>query len=109
MGERAATAAEKKRRRELKDRLKLGQESASPNNVLFVENLPIEPGTDTHGMVTMLFTTFQGFREVRLVPGEKGYAFVEFDNELAASTAMASLQGFKITPANQLKIAYAKK
>ncbi len=43
------------------------------------------------------------------MPGRSDIAFVEFDNEVQSSEARHSLQGFKITPSNAMKIAYAKK
>ena len=56
-----------------------------------------------------LLCRFPGFKEVRLVPGRSDIAFVEFDTDHQSSEARHSLQGFKITPTNAMKIAYAKK
>jgi len=52
---------------------------------------------------------FPGFKEVRLVPGRHDIAFVEFENEVQSGAAKDSLQGFKITPTNPMKISFAKK
>ena len=52
---------------------------------------------------------FQGFKEVRLVPGRHDIAFVEFENETQSGIAKDALQGFKITPTAAMKISYAKK
>ena len=83
-------------------------------------------------MLSMLFQQFPGFKEVRLVPGKGGIAFVEFDSEMQAheitrghvrsheitrdrlrhtqsGVAMNGLQKFKITPTNLMKISYAKR
>lgn len=60
-------------------------------------------------MLTMLFQQFPSFKEVRMVPGKKGIAFVEFENEVEASVAMNGLQHFKITPTNLMVISFAKK
>ena len=57
----------------------------------------------------MYIYRFPGFREVRLVPGRHDIAFVEFENEVQAGAAKDALQGFKITPTNAMKIAFAKK
>ena len=46
---------------------------------------------------------------MRLVPGRSDIAFVEFENEVQAGTAKDSLQGFRITPTNAMKISFAKK
>ena len=43
------------------------------------------------------------------MPGKTGLAFVEFEDENSAGTAMNGLQGFKMTASNNIKIAYAKK
>jgi len=79
---------------------------APPNKIVFVENLPEQVN---ELMLSMLFQQFPGFKEVRLVPGKKGIAFVEFDDDVQAGVAMEGLQHFKITPENLMVISYAKK
>jgi U2 small nuclear ribonucleoprotein B'' len=74
-----------------------------PNKVLFVQNLP-EDCSDL--MLQPLFQAYPGFREVRLVPGGKGMAFVEFANELDSGRAMVELQGFRITLENPIGISF---
>lgn len=37
---------------------------------------------DTKFMLSLLFNQLPGFKEVRLVPGRHGIAFVEFNNEV---------------------------
>jgi len=74
-----------------------------PNKVLFVQNLP-EDCSDK--MLQPLFQAYAGFKEVRLVPGGKGMAFVEFANELDSGRAMVELQGFRITLENPIYISY---
>ncbi|EFX71329.1 U1 small nuclear ribonucleoprotein A-like [Daphnia pulex] len=77
-----------------------------PNQILFLTNLPEETN---EMMLSMLFTQFPGFKEVRLVPGRHDIAFVEFENEVQSAGARESLQGFKITPTHSMKISFAKK
>ncbi|CAL1261323.1 unnamed protein product [Larinioides sclopetarius] len=77
-----------------------------PNQILFLTNLPKET-TDT--MLNVLFSQFPGFKEVRLAPGRYDIAFVEFENEILASSAKDSLQGFKLTPSNPINITFANK
>jgi len=77
-----------------------------PNQILFVENLP---EAVNEMMLSMLFQQFPGFKEVRLVPGKSGIAFVEFESEMQSGVAMSGLQNFKITPTNLMKITYAKR
>ena len=79
---------------------------ALPNPILFVENLPDQVN---EMMLSMLFQQFPGYKEVRLVPGKAGIAFVEFENEVQSGVAMNGLQSFKITPTNLMKITYAKR
>jgi len=77
-----------------------------PNQILFLTNLPEET---TELMLSMLFTQFPGYKEVRLVPGRQDIAFVEFDKDSHAASAKEALQGFKINPQHAMKIAFAKK
>eukprot|EP00741_Cyanophora_paradoxa_P002461 tig00000076_g2385.t1 len=77
-----------------------------PNRTLFAQNLPDQAN---ELMLKMLFQQFPGFREARLVPGKAGIAFIDFDFEHQATTAMASLQNFKITPTHLMQLSYAKK
>jgi len=60
-------------------------------------------------MLSMLFQQFPGFKEVRMVSGKSGIAFVEFENEIEAGVALGGLQHFKITPTHLMVISYAKK
>merc|ERR1712086_505746 len=80
--------------------------SEEPNSILFVQGLPREVNAM---MLEMLFKQFKGFLEARMVPGKPGIAFVEYNSEAQSGTAMHGLQGFKVTAANPIKIAYAKK
>jgi len=79
---------------------------AAPNAILFLENLPTQVN---EMMISMLFQQFPGFKEVRLVPGKSGIAFVEFESEAQSGVAMGGLQNFKITPTDLMKISYAKR
>jgi len=99
---------EKKRKKETEEVQTgtLQPKALPPNKVLFVENLP-EQANDL--MLGMLFQQFQGFKEVRMVPGKQGIAFVEFETEADATVAMAGLQHFKVTPTHLMVISYAKK
>lgn len=76
-----------------------------PNNILFVSNIQ----DANESMLTTLFKAYNGFREVRLIPGREGIAFVEFDLEHHAAMAKDGLQGFKVTPDKAMMITFAKK
>ncbi|RUS16860.1 RNA-binding domain-containing protein [Endogone sp. FLAS-F59071] len=77
-----------------------------PNKILFLQNLP--DGT-TDAMLATLFQQYPGFREVRMVPGKTGIAFVEYDAEPQATVAKDNLNGFQISPTHQVKVTFAKK
>ncbi len=47
-------------------------------------------------------------KECVWVQARPGIAFVEFENEAQATTALQGLQDFKITPTNAIAISYAK-
>lgn len=79
---------------------------AEPNNILFIQNLAHQT---TDMMLEVLFKQFPGFREVRMIDAKPGIAFVEFEDDIQSSAAMQALQGFKITPQNEMLITYAKK
>src|SRR5271170_1790949 len=55
-----------------------------PNKVLFLQNLP---DSTTKEELVQIYSVFEGFREVRMVPGRKGIAFVEYDMEGQAGLA----------------------
>lgn len=84
----------------------VSHETNEPNKILFVQNLP-ESLED--GMLESLFGRIEGFVEVRLVPGKKGMAFVEYVNEYSAMNAMMRLQGFNLDGSHPMSITFAKK
>ena len=79
---------------------------APPNNVLFVQNLPMDA---TSATMETLVQPFHGFKEVRMIAARPGIAFVEFETEVEATIALSGLNNFKITPTDALLITYAKK
>ncbi|KAJ3190417.1 hypothetical protein HDU85_000713 [Gaertneriomyces sp. JEL0708] len=76
------------------------------NNILFIQNLPPET---TEPVLVQLFSQFTGYKEVRLVPGKKDIAFVEYETEAQAGTAKQQLNGYKISEEKEMKVTYAKK
>lgn len=60
-------------------------------------------------MLAMLFEQYDGYVEARLVEQRPGIAFVEFKDAHQAGRAKDTLQGFSITPTNQMKITFGKK
>jgi RNA recognition motif-containing protein len=61
-----------------------------PNKILFLRDLPDNADQDS---LTAVFGRFEGFQEVRLVPGRKGIAFVEYENESGAISAKEATSG----------------
>lgn len=82
------------------------QNTNPPSNVLFAQELPDEC---TDSMLTLLFQQYTGFKEVRMVPGKKGIAFIEFADDVQASLALQSLENYKLTPTQTLNLTFAKR
>nr|XP_036583331.1 U1 small nuclear ribonucleoprotein [Colletotrichum truncatum]KAF6792307.1 U1 small nuclear ribonucleoprotein [Colletotrichum truncatum] len=76
-----------------------------PNKILFVQNLPEDYDIEA---VTSIFGRFEGFREVRLVPGRRGIAFVEYEGEQGAITAKENTAGMVLGEANTIKVTYQR-
>ncbi|KAI9822825.1 MAG: hypothetical protein M1826_000404 [Phylliscum demangeonii] len=77
-----------------------------PNKTLFVRDLPDE--YDVEGL-TALFGRFEGFKEVRLVPGRKGIAFVEYDAEAGAISAKENMAGITLGGENKvIRVTYQR-
>ena len=77
-----------------------------PNKILFVQNLPDEYDVDG---LTAIFGRFEGFREVRLVPGRRGIAFVEYETETGAISAKENTAGMPLGEAAQvMKVTYQR-
>lgn len=74
-----------------------------PSNTLFAENLPKDCDDAD---LSILFKQHTGFKEVRMVPGKEGIAFIEFENEHCATIALQALNGFKLTPTNAMSLTY---
>ena len=64
-----------------------------PNKTLFLRDLP--DSYDADGL-SRIFSRFEGFREVRMVPGRKGIAFVEYEAEAGAISAKEATAGMQL-------------
>nr|KAJ3419887.1 hypothetical protein HK105_006376 [Polyrhizophydium stewartii] len=83
------------------------EEALPPNNILFVQSLPEDV---TEEAITALFRPFMGFKEVRLVPNRSDIAFVEYENEIAASIAKQALHCFRMgQDKDEIRVTFAKK
>ena len=77
-----------------------------PNKTLFLQNVPDEYDADA---LTALFGRFEGFREVRLVPGRKGIAFVEYETEAGSISAKERMAGVPLGEAGQpIKVTFQR-
>ena len=77
-----------------------------PSNILFAQNLPSDCGDVA---LSVLFKVHAGFKEVRMIPGKEGIAFIEFEDEHKATVALSALNGFKLTMDNAMSLSYAKR
>lgn len=75
-----------------------------PNKILFIQNVPDE--YDIEGL-NAIFGRFDGFREIRLVPGRRGIAFVEYQNEQGAITAKENTAGMLLAD-KPIKVTYQR-
>lgn len=69
-----------------------------PNKILFLRELPDEADVE---MLSQIFSRFDGFKEVRMVPGRKGLAFVEYANQDGAITAKENTAGMSVGDSNK--------
>ena len=64
-----------------------------PNKILFLRDLPEDYNAEG---LSAIFSRFEGFREVRMVPGRKGIAFVEYEAEAGAISAKEATAGMQL-------------
>lgn len=76
-----------------------------PNKVLFLQNLP---DSATREELVQIYGHFDGFREVRMVPGRAGIAFVEYDTEGQAGMAKVATNKL-IMEDKQVSVTYQRK
>jgi U2 small nuclear ribonucleoprotein B'' len=75
-----------------------------PNRILFLQNLPDDYDVDA---LTAIYGRFDGLREVRLVPGRKGIAFVEYETEQGAIAAKENTAGMNLGD-KAMKVTYQR-
>lgn len=75
-----------------------------PNKILFLQQIPVDCDVDALGAI---YSRFEGFREIRVVPGRRGLAFVEYDSEQGAIAARESTSGMKLGDTS-LKVSYQR-
>ena len=83
------------------------EEYLPPNKILFLQNLPDDYDVES---LSAIFSAFEGFREVRLVPGRKGIAFVEYEAEAGAISAKERTAGMALgSEGKPMKVVYQRK
>ncbi len=75
-----------------------------PNRILFAQNLPLDITSDR---LISLFQQVHGFKEVRIVPDNRGLAFIEFENEVQAGIPLRQFHGFQLSPTHLLNLTYS--
>ena len=76
-----------------------------PHNIIFAQKLPTDC---TPFMIDSVFQNCTGFQGVRIVPGNRGMAFIDFSNEFYAGEAINNLNNTKIGD-SQCWLTFAKK
>lgn len=77
-----------------------------PNKILFLRDLPDEASQEG---LSDVFGRFEGFLEVRLVPGRKGIAFVEYETEAGAISAKEATSGMAMGDQNKpIRVTYQR-
>ena len=77
-----------------------------PNKILFLRDLPED--YDSEGL-SRIFSRFEGFKEVRMVPGRKGIAFVEYEAENGAISAKEATAGMQVGNENKsIRVTYQR-
>ena len=83
------------------------EEYLPPNKILFLQNLPEDYDVES---LSSIFGAFEGFKEIRLVPGRKGIAFVEYDAEAGAISAKERTAGMVLGDEGKVvKVVYQRK
>lgn len=77
-----------------------------PNKILFLRDLPESYDAEA---LTTIFSRFEGFKEVRMVPGRKGIAFVEYEAEVGAISAKEATAGMQLGEAEKgIRVTYQR-
>eukprot|EP00596_Hydrurales_sp_CCMP1899_P007503 CAMPEP_0119034056 /NCGR_PEP_ID=MMETSP1177-20130426/1110_1 /TAXON_ID=2985 /ORGANISM="Ochromonas sp, Strain CCMP1899" /LENGTH=188 /DNA_ID=CAMNT_0006991259 /DNA_START=162 /DNA_END=728 /DNA_ORIENTATION=+ len=77
--------------------------NTTPNRILFAQELPVN---FDEVVLSSLFQQCQGFVEIRMVPGNKKIAFIEFQDEVQATLSLKQLQGFQLSETDTLQLTY---
>lgn len=77
-----------------------------PNKTLFIRDIPDSYDEDSLGRI---FSRFEGFKDLRTVPGRKGIAFVEYESEAGAISAKEATAGMQLGDEGQsIRVTYQR-
>ena len=76
-----------------------------PNKILFLRDLPEDYTKDA---LAAVFRRYAGYKDIRLVPGRAGIAFVEYEDENAAITAKEATSGITLAD-KTIKVTFQRK
>ncbi|KAH8925195.1 hypothetical protein BT69DRAFT_1216806 [Atractiella rhizophila] len=88
--------------------LQMPDEYLPPNKILFIQNLP---EVITKEKLDGLFKQYPSLVEVRMIPGRKGIAFVEYADEQSSTVAKEALHNYRFTDTGsdlKMKVTFAK-
>ncbi|KAJ1666568.1 hypothetical protein IW140_005755 [Coemansia sp. RSA 1813] len=81
------------------------EDEQMPSQTLFVSNIPESVSAE---MLGGLFQQYVGFREVRLVAGKGGVAFIDYESIESATAARKVLDGFKLSADQAMKVDFSR-
>lgn len=84
--------------------VQMPDEYLPPNKILFIQNLP---ETITKEDLENMFKAYPNLHDVRLIPGRKGIAFVEYTDEASSTVAREALHNYKVDEEHKMKVGIA--
>lgn len=81
--------------------VQMPDEYLPPNKILFIQNLP---EIITKEDLENIFKAYPNLHDVRLIPGRKGIAFVEYTDEASSTVAREALHNYKVDDEHKMKV-----
>eukprot|EP01129_Flabellula_baltica_P007639 TRINITY_DN2986_c0_g1_i2.p1 TRINITY_DN2986_c0_g1~~TRINITY_DN2986_c0_g1_i2.p1 ORF type:complete len:227 (+),score=49.03 TRINITY_DN2986_c0_g1_i2:48-728(+) len=106
MGENEEQPVAQEKPTEQKKRVIPQQKPAPPNKTLYIQNLPENV---SEVILQTLFDRYPGFKELRIIPGGRGIAFAEYQNEMQAAVALNELHGFRLEGDYTMVVSFQKR
>lgn len=86
--------------------VQMPDEYLPPNKILFIQNLP---ETSTKDDLENIFKAYLNLHDIRLIPGRKGIAFVEYTDEASSTAAREALHNYKVDEEHKMKVSRSYK